>query len=197
LSRVICRQRGALLSARHPPFQTLGADSTLMRRRSAPASHGGECCKANLGARPHDANHAHDPAACPCFFVRARRGPSGAIWPACFSTPPVSGRFHCLVLVTAVALGGDRHDRGVNHMPTTRHVAFGGEGVGRSGRTASQSARPWQASRSIASWHPECCPRGPTAEIAERQPITHLILHLLVRKRSAAEAIFRGALLSR
>ena len=31
------------------------------------------------------------------------------------------------VLVTTVALLGDRHDRGINHLPTTRHVALGGE----------------------------------------------------------------------
>jgi hypothetical protein len=34
---------------------------------------------------------------------------------------------HRLVLVTTVALLGDRYDRGVNHLPATRHVAFGGE----------------------------------------------------------------------
>ena len=31
------------------------------------------------------------------------------------------------VLLTTVALLGDRHDRGINHLPTTRHVALGGE----------------------------------------------------------------------
>ena len=34
---------------------------------------------------------------------------------------------HRLVLLTAVALLGDRHDRGINHLPATRHKALGGE----------------------------------------------------------------------
>src|SRR3977135_2474341 len=34
---------------------------------------------------------------------------------------------HRRVLVTTVALLGNRHDRGINHLPTTRHVALGGE----------------------------------------------------------------------
>src|SRR3982074_3963785 len=41
--------------------------------------------------------------------------------------PRYPSGLHRLVLVTAVALLGDRHDRGINHLPTTRHVALGGE----------------------------------------------------------------------
>jgi hypothetical protein len=32
---------------------------------------------------------------------------------------------HRLVLITPVALRRNRHNRGINHLPTARHVAFG------------------------------------------------------------------------
>ena len=50
-SSVTCRQRGCLLSARRP-FQTLRAEA---------ANVVGQVLQANLGARPHDADRAHDP----------------------------------------------------------------------------------------------------------------------------------------
>src|SRR5262245_420877 len=34
---------------------------------------------------------------------------------------------HRLVLIATVALRRNRHNRGINHLPTTRHVAFGSE----------------------------------------------------------------------
>src|SRR4029453_441412 len=34
---------------------------------------------------------------------------------------------HRLVLIATVALRRNRHNRGINHLPTTRYVAFGSE----------------------------------------------------------------------
>jgi hypothetical protein len=34
---------------------------------------------------------------------------------------------HLLVLIAAVTLRRNRNNRGINHLPTTRHVAFGSE----------------------------------------------------------------------
>src|SRR5207249_2310454 len=75
---------------------------------------------------------------------------------------------HGFVLVTAIALFRHRHNRGINHLPATRHVALRRKNAGRSARIASQPPQPWPASRgtATASSRPECCPRCPAAKTA-------------------------------
>src|SRR3982074_292290 len=91
---------------------------------------------------------------------------------------------HRLVLVTTVALLGDRHYRGVNHLPATRHVAFGGEVLVKAveqllnepglGKLLAEQPNRRGIRNAVLDAQPQ--------KSRERQPITHLILHLLVRK---------------
>src|ERR1700675_234727 len=75
---------------------------------------------------------------------------------------------HVVILVAAIALFGNRYDRGINHLAATRNVAFASKCFGQSARTASQSDRPPQASLGTAttSCRPECRPRCRAPETA-------------------------------
>src|SRR3982075_1906849 len=90
-------------------FQTLRAVSTLtcggdpLQRHKA-ANVVGQVLQANLGARPHDADRAHDPTTRRGLLSSEHMFDAGAnftpvavcfrlrVWPACCPTPPVSVR---------------------------------------------------------------------------------------------------------
>jgi hypothetical protein len=59
------------LSARRPFSGRFERDSTIMRRRFR-SSVIDQVLQANLGARPHDANHAHDPSGRPARSPKLR-----------------------------------------------------------------------------------------------------------------------------
>src|SRR2546423_13079895 len=65
ISSIICRQGGLLLSARRPRGALRAASASCrghpIQRHNA-ANIVGEVLQADFGARPHDADRAHDPA---------------------------------------------------------------------------------------------------------------------------------------